>query len=243
MRILCLLFLPLLISAEVYGQKDERYHIRRGNKLYADSLYIKAEENYLKALDKNAYSVDGAYNLGESYLRQQKVDDAFKQFGNAASDIGRELDANGDDTKLKEKFSAAYHNMGVILQSSEKLQEAVAAYKEALRANPSDNETRYNLTLALYQLQQQQQQQQQQQDEQQDNQQQENQEQEQQENQNDQQQEQQQQQQEQQQNPEEMSKENAEQILEAVLQDEQEVQERVQQMMKVQSKPNLEKDW
>ena len=46
----------------------------------------------------------------------------------------------------------AYHNMGVICQKHQMFSEAIEAYKESLRNNPSDNETRYNLELCRRQL-------------------------------------------------------------------------------------------
>src|SRR5690606_18812830 len=48
----------------------------------------------------------------------------------------------------KEEKHKAFHNIGNILMKENKCQEAVDAYKNALRNNPSDNETRYNLALA-----------------------------------------------------------------------------------------------
>ena len=50
--------------------------------------------------------------------------------------------------------------MGVILQSSKQFPQCIEAYKQALRNNPKDDETRYNLALAQKQLKDQQQQQQ-----------------------------------------------------------------------------------
>ena len=132
--------------------------------------------------------------------------------------------------------------MGVILQSSKQLPQCIEAYKESLRNNPKDDETRYNLVLAQKQLkdQQQQQNQDQQKEQKQDQKQDEK---EQNKDQQDQQQQQQNQnQQQQQQNKDEMSKENAEQLLRAAMQDEKDVQDKVKKQMQVSGK-KLEKDW
>ena len=51
---------------------SERDHIRRGNKLYNDSLFVKAEVEYRKALDANPGSTEAMYNLGNALLMQQK---------------------------------------------------------------------------------------------------------------------------------------------------------------------------
>lgn len=50
--------------------------------------------------------------------------------------------------KDKDKLAQIYHNMGVILQSSKQYPQCIEAYKESLRNNPKDDETRYNLALA-----------------------------------------------------------------------------------------------
>ena len=132
--------------------------------------------------------------------------------------------------------------MGVIFHSQKDYAKAVEAYKESLRNNPKDDETRYNLALAQKQLQDQQQNQDQNQD--QDKQDQQKEQDKQQDQQKDQKQNQDQQQQPSQ--PEkkdnEMSKENAEQLLNSVMQDEKDVQDKVKKQQVLQG-GRLEKDW
>ena len=243
-----LLIISLCMTVGYYAQRTDRDFVRRGNKLYADSLFVKAEVEYRRALDVNPQSMEAMYNLGNSLLAQQKAEEAMKQYQAAASLIpagGRNI-AVADEDKMK--LAQIYHNMGVLLQSSQQLDACIEAYKSALRNNPRDHETRYNLTLAMKQRQQQQQEQQQNQDQQNQDQQkeEEKQEQEQQEQQNQQEQEQQEQQEQQQQQPQEqqdMSKENAEQMLNAIMQDEKEIQEKVQKAMQEVQPRRFEKDW
>lgn len=219
-----------LAAGTTYGQKTVRDYLRSGNKLYQDSLFVKAEVDYRKALEQDPNSTDAMYNLGNSLLMQQKVKEAMEQF-EAASRIEKD----------KLKLAQIYHNMGVILQSSKQYPQCIEAYKQALRNNPKDDETRYNLALAqkLLKDQQQQQDQQQNQEQKQDQKQddkQQNKEQQDQQNKN------QQQNQQQQQNKDQMSKENAEQLLNAVMQDEKNVQDKVKKGIQVQGR-KLEKDW
>ena len=235
-----------------YAQRSDRSFVRKGNRMFKDSLLIKAEENYLKAVDMNPQLYEGNFNLGNAYTAQQKPNEAVDQYRKTANALEmrkKELMDNPDSNskeleRCKEELAMTYHNTGVVYHMCEQYDKAVYAYKQALRNNPSDDETRYNLILAqrmLKQQQQQENQQQQQQDQQQDQQEQQQQEQQQQEQQ---QQEQQQQEQEQQQaEQQDMSQENAEQILEAAMQDEKDIQERVQQLIKVQPQKPLEKDW
>ena len=209
--------------------KTDRDYLRSGNKRYNDSLFIKAEVDYRKALELNPKSTDAMFNLGNALLMQQKAKEAMEQY-ESVSKIEKD----------KEKLAQIYHNMGVILQSSKQLPQCIEAYKESLRNNPKDDETRYNLALAQKQLKDQQQNQQNQ-----DQQQQQQEQKEDKQDQNKDQQEQnqdQQQQPQQQQNKNEMSKENAQQLLNAVMQDEKNVQDKVKKQIQIQGK-KLEKDW
>lgn len=210
--------------------KTERDYLRSGNKLYNDSLFIKAEVDYRKALEINPKSTDAMFNLGNSLLMQQKAKEAMEQFESASK-----------VEKDKDKLAQIYHNMGVILQSSKQYPQCIEAYKESLRNNPKDDETRYNLALAQKLLKDQQQNQDQNQDKNQDqkddkkdqNKNQQEQDKKDQQNQN---------QQQQQQNKDEMSKENAQQLLNAVMQDEKNVQDKVKKQLQIQGK-KLDKDW
>jgi flagellar biosynthesis GTPase FlhF len=257
------IFLPIFLcvglasTAQTMTEKD---YIRSGNRHYADSLFEKAEVDYRKALELNPSSTIALYNLGNALMGQiaqnpSKGGEALSQYTTAAK-------FETDKTRLAQ----IYHNIGVLMYAAQKYGESVAAYKESLRNNPTDHETRYNLAKAMHmnkQQQQDQQQQDEQQDQQQQDQQQQEQQQQQQQNQQQQQQEQQQQeqqnqeqqqqdqqqqnqdqqQQEAQQNDEQISKENAEQILNALMQDEKELQEKQQKMIQQQQGKTLDKDW
>lgn len=223
-----LLILVLFDFAGTAAQKTYREHLRSGNKIYADSIYDEAEVEYRKAIEKEPGNADAHFNLGNTLLFQNKAQEALKEYELAAQ-----------NEKDKQRLAQIYHNTGVLMQAAKDYSNAVKVYKEALRNNPHDNETRYNLILAMNQLKDQQQQDQQQQEQQQQEQQQQEQQQQEQQQQEQQQQEQQQQQQQQEQ---EMSKENAEQLLESAMQDEKEVQEKVKKLLRLKGR-NLEKDW
>lgn len=247
MKKILLLCIMTLSVAGINAQRSDRSFVRKGNRMFQDSLFIKAEENYLKAVDANPELMEGYYNLGNAYTAQQKPNEAIEQYRKTANSLeGRKKELTDNPSsnpkeleRVKEDLSKTYHNTGVVYHMCEQYDKAVESYKQALRNNPQDDETRYNLILAQRMLDQQQQDQQQ---DQQDQQQQEEQKEQQQEQQ--QQQEEQQEQQQQEQQQQDMSQENAEQILEAAMQDEKDVQERVQeQLLRVQPKKPLEKDW
>lgn len=225
------LFFLLIAATTVHAQKAERDLIRKGNRMYNDSVYENAEVNYRKALEINPKSTVAMYNLANTLMQQNKLQEALEQFAGAAK-----------VEKEKPNLAQIYHNMGVIFQSQKDYAKAIEAYKESLRNNPKDDETRYNLALAQKLLKDQQQDQQNQNNQQ--NQQKQEEKQDQQQNQqqnqnNDQQQEPPQQQKQ----DNQMSKENAEQLLNSVMQDEKDVQDKVKKQQQVIKGNRLEKDW
>lgn len=238
-NIFMMVVLLLATAASAFAQNTEaREHLRRGNKLYRDSLFVKAEVEYRKALDADPKSAIAMYNLGNSLLMQQKAKEAMEQY-EAASKV----------EKNKQRLARIYHNAGVLLQSGKQYAQCIEAYKSSLRNNPTDNETRYNLALAQKMLKDQQQNQDKDQnkdkngkDNKQDKDKQNQDKKEQNKDQNKDQNKQNQQQQQQQQNKDQMSKENAEQLLNAVMQDEQNVQDKVKKKMHMNGK-KYDKDW
>ena len=175
--------------------------------------------------------------LGDALFKQDKYADAQAEFETAAKMLDKKSD--------KERYAKVMHNIGNCNFAQQQYDKAVAAYQESLRANPKDNDTRYNLVKAMEMLQQQQQQQQQNQNQDQQQDQQQNQDQQQQQQQQEQQDQQDQQQQEQEQQQQEqqdqMDKETAEQILQALEQDEQDTQEKMQRQQG--KKRRVEKEW
>ena len=225
------IILLLLTAISVSAQKAERDYIRKGNRAYKDSTYVNAEVNYRKAIDVNPKSAISMYNLGNTLMQQNKLQEAMEQFV-AATKMEND----------KGNLAQIYHNMGVIFHSGKDYAKAVEAYKESLRNNPKDNETRYNLALAQKMLKDQEQNQQNQDQ----NQDKKEQEKEQDKDKQDQNQQDQQNQDQQQQPPQpqenQMSKENAEQLLKSVMQDEKDVQDKVKKQQVIQG-GRLEKDW
>ena len=206
----------LLLAVGVSAQKAERDYIRKGNRLFNDSVFVDAEVNYRKALEVNPKSAVSMYNLGNTLSQQQKFQEAMEQY-DSASKIEKD----------KMKLAHIYHNMGVLFQAGKDYAKAVDAYKMSLRNNPADHETRYNLALAQKMLKDQQNQQDQDQNQDQKK--------------DDQKDQQQPPKPEKQDN--QMSKENAEQLLNSVMQDEKDVQDKVKKQQKVIQGGRLEKDW
>ena len=128
----------LLVALTASAQTDRQY-IREGNKQFRLGQYDKAEVSYRKAVEKNPKNPQAAYNLGNALMAQKKDSAAVQQF---------EQSARMETNPLRK--SAAYHNMGVICQTHKMYDDAIEAYKNSLRLNPNDDETRYNLVLCKH---------------------------------------------------------------------------------------------
>lgn len=125
----------LLMCSAANAQTDRNF-IRNGNRLFRQQNYAKAEIEYRKALQKNSHNPQALYNLGCALSMQQKDSAAVASLQQA-----------GKLETVKLRKAKVFHNIGVICQKHQMFAEAIQAYKEALRNNPDDDETRYNLAL------------------------------------------------------------------------------------------------
>ena len=99
--------------------------------------FADAEVNFRKSIALNPSEEVGKYNLGNAYYNEAKNDEAMRRFTQASA-----------ISETKPEKHKAFHNLGNTFMNAKKYQEAVEAYKNALRNNPTDEETRYNLALA-----------------------------------------------------------------------------------------------
>ncbi len=131
----------LFAQKETKEQKEQRRdtqgYLSDANAELFDDNFVNAEVNYRKAIATSPSLETGKYNLGNAYYNEAKNDEAMRRFAQAA-----------EVAKNKPEKHKAYHNLGNSFMNAEKYQEAVEAYKNALRNNPTDDETRYNLALA-----------------------------------------------------------------------------------------------
>ncbi|MFC2097137.1 tetratricopeptide repeat protein [Bacteroidota bacterium] len=133
-KILALIIILAPLSG--FSQKDRKY-IREGNKLFKTEKFEDSEISYRKAyeLAKDKYSPD--FNIGDALYRQEKFEDAGKSF---------EKISKVETDKITK--SKVFHNLGNSLLQNQKVDESIEAYKNALRNNPHDLETKYNLAYA-----------------------------------------------------------------------------------------------
>lgn len=220
-----MLLLLLTAAASNTAAQEERPHVRRGVALLEQERFAEAEAEFRSALQLKPSSFEAAYNLGTALFRQEKYDEALQQL-QATTPF-----ANDD----KQRLASLFHNLGNSYLFGQNIDQSIEAYKQALRHNPLDDETRYNLIAAM-KLKDEQEEQEEEQQDQQEQVQQEQQEQQEQE------QEQQDQQQQQQQESEGISRENAERLLQALEEDEKELLEKMNQNREKQP-VRIEKNW
>lgn len=131
-----ILSILLFVFALTVNAQNDRQLIREGNRMFNKQQYDKAEIQYRKAVSKNPSNPQAVYNLGCALMMQNKDSAAIVQYEKAAK-----LEKN------KFRLASAYHNIGVICQNHKMYGDAIKAYEQALRNNPKDDETRYNLAL------------------------------------------------------------------------------------------------
>jgi len=227
----------------VYGQ-NERKVIRDGIKDYEKGDFDDAEVQFRKAESINHDSYEAEFNTGTALYGQKKYEETARQYRSM-------LDHANDG----EKTARIWHNIGNSLLEAQQYGPSIEAYKNSLRENPSDMDTKYNLAYAKQKLKEQQQQQQQKSQE---NQKQRennqdrntgqqgknNEQQDQQQQQQNQDQQQKMDQQDQQQPvPRQISKEDAQRMLDAIQHQEKEVKEKVDKKKAAVAKVKTEKDW
>ena len=134
-------YLILLISSLIFAQNKDK-DLYDGTVSFEKKDYKDAEADFRISQSNNAEAKSTAnYNLGNSIYRQNNPGEAKYKFFNAV-----------ETAKTKEQKHKAYHNLGNALMQEKDYQGAVAAYKNALRNNPLDDETRYNFALAKKKL-------------------------------------------------------------------------------------------
>ena len=148
MKIVSMLaILFVFVVASSAQTKPDITLIRKGNSLLAEKKYNDAEIAYRKALQINSKNGTAAYNLALALQLQKKTDEAIKQYEVAVTLLTDKLQKAG-----------AYHNTGNALCMTQEWEKAIEQYKAALRLNPTDMDTKYNLAFAQSKLKQQQQQ-------------------------------------------------------------------------------------
>lgn len=137
--------------AEAAAQKmPERRLVRKGNRQFGRERYDKSIESYTRALEAAPTSFEAAYDLANAMFRAERYDTAEQTLKGIVA----------DSTRSDIDRSEAVYNLGNTQFAQQKLKEALASYRAAMRLNPDDREAKYNYAYTKHLLQQQEQQQQ-----------------------------------------------------------------------------------
>ncbi len=133
-RIILLLILSLLAVDAAAQQYPERRQVRKGNRAYEKGNYQDAAGRYMRALGADPASFEAHYNLGNALYRQEMYDQAAQVLQQTAADsLAASLDR-----------AQAFYNLGNTQFQQKKYAEALESYKNSLRLNPDDPQTKFN---------------------------------------------------------------------------------------------------
>ena len=125
----------LLAAAGVSAQNmPERSLVRKGTRQYNKGNYEQAISRYEQALQAVAGQFEATYDLGNALYKAERFDRAEQTMQQAAADSLRT-----DDERAE-----AFYNLGNAQFKQQKYKEALESYKQSLRLNPADMETKYN---------------------------------------------------------------------------------------------------
>jgi len=131
-----ILYILLIFGTAAFAQEKDK-NLPEGNDAFAEKKYVDAEADYRISQSKSPKYAVASYNLGNSIYRQNVVSEAKYPYLKAI-----------ESAKTRPQKHKAFHNLGNVFMTEKKYTEAVEAYKNALRNDPSDEETRYNFALA-----------------------------------------------------------------------------------------------
>lgn len=133
-----ILYIVLLLnSVLLFGQEKDK-NLYNGNQSFKEKKYADAEADFrVTESKKSPKKATAGYNLGNSVYRQNQQGEAQIKYIQAL-----------EHAKTKTEKHRIYHNLGNTFMLDKNYEAAAEAYKNALRNNPNDEETRYNYALA-----------------------------------------------------------------------------------------------
>lgn len=132
-----LIFLPFLMNAQSWQELH-----KKGKKAYQEGKYEEAHENFISAQRQAPENVDLSKDIGTAAYRMGDYDSAEDIFTRKAQN---------DATSISER-AKKWHNVGNSQMKQKNYAGAVESYKNALRLNPENQQTRYNYAEAKRRL-------------------------------------------------------------------------------------------
>jgi Ca-activated chloride channel family protein len=135
-----------ITATEDWSRHDYGKRIREGNENFENGDLSGAAQAFAEAATAEPDAFEPLYNLGSTLMAAGEAEQAANVLLKSAQ--------NTEDPLTQ---SDALYNAGNAFMAAEKYQEAVGAYAESLRKNPSQKDAVYNLNRAVEQLKKQQQ--------------------------------------------------------------------------------------
>lgn len=139
LQVLSIVLLCAFATPSIEAQNTARKAMHQGERAFKKNRPEEAETAYRKALALDSTYQIARYNLGNALYQQNKHKEAFEAYRGVTPEMLQNVD----------EAAALFHNMGNALMGQKEYAQAIEYYKQSLRLNPSDDETRYNLALAL----------------------------------------------------------------------------------------------
>ncbi|MEJ2615785.1 MAG: tetratricopeptide repeat protein, partial [Ignavibacteriaceae bacterium] len=130
--------LVLLLPSGYLKAQSVRSLNNKGVDLYKEGKFADSEVNFKKGSMKEPKNFETNFNLGDAYYKQGRYDDAIKSYQSALT-----------ESESPEQKAKVYHNIGNSLLKDKKIKPSIEAYKNSLKLNPTDEDTKYNLSYAL----------------------------------------------------------------------------------------------
>jgi tetratricopeptide (TPR) repeat protein len=148
------------------AQKDAQY-VYEGNKFYHSGKSVESVDQYRKAIKENPMNSKAHFNLGNSLYKSgleiKKSKENFVQAGKKVTpdslaalvfeEAAQSFAQVANSVSDKDTLHRTWHNIGNCYLQKKDFEQAVEAYKKALKLDPKDEETRYNLAYALKNIQ------------------------------------------------------------------------------------------
>lgn len=147
----CLIIIVVFVSSLSWAQ-NWRDSLSAAHSAYSEGKFKEAHEKFVSAQRLAPEDVDLSKDIGTSAYRKGDYASAEKAFHSAAN-----------KSETADERARKWHNIGNAQMKQKNYQSAMDSYKQALRENPTDDKTRYNLAEAKRRLKKQQEEQQKQQ--------------------------------------------------------------------------------
>ena len=144
--------------------QEEKMALRKGNDAYHSGKPMEASNHYKKSLKEKQTYYKANFNLGDAYyktaelIKNGKIPTPNKRMtpdsaANLVYDQAAEqFEVVAKSLQNSDTVQKAWHNYGNAKLMQKNYEDAIYGYKHALKINPKDEDTRYNLAYAQKKL-------------------------------------------------------------------------------------------